>query len=106
MHAHTCTLNQVTVTVGGSKCIIAVKCVSHCTNISINSSWVKSYHDPETILLIHRNGSMSISTAEAGILSSKAVNTSGCSTPSFPITFPFAQISAHLPEKNVGSASV
>jgi len=68
--------------------------------------WVKSYHDPETILLIHRNGSMSISTAEAGILSSKAVNTSGCSTPSFPITFPFAQISAHLPEKNVGSANV
>ena len=60
----------------------------------------------KTILLIHRNGSMLISSAEAGIFSSKAVNTSGCNTPSFPIIFPFEWISAHLPEKNVGSAYV
>ena len=47
---------------------------------------------------------MSNSRAEAGILRSKALITSGCSTPSLPTTSPAATISAHLPGKKVGSA--
>ena len=53
--------------------------------------------------IFYKNGSMSNSRAEAGMLSSKALNTSGCNTPSFPTTFPRATISAHLPGKNVES---
>ncbi len=50
-----------------------------------------------------RNGSMSISMAAAGMLRSKAVRTSGCRTPTFPMTTPLAWTSAHRPGKKVGS---
>ena len=36
----------------------------------------------------YKNGSISISSAEAGMFRSKAVKTSGCSTPSLPTTSP------------------
>ena len=39
-------------------------------------------------IFFHKNGSISISSAEAGMLRSKAVKTSGCSTPSLPTTPP------------------
>ena len=52
---------------------------------------------------IHKKDSMSISSAEAGMFRSKAVNTSGCSTPSLPTTAPLTCMSAHRPGKNVES---
>jgi len=52
---------------------------------------------------VHRNGSMSISMAAAGMPRSKAVITSGWTTPNFPFTLPQTCTSAHLPGKKVES---
>ena len=49
-----------------------------------------------------KNGSMLISTQEQGIVSSNLVITSGWRTPSFPMLWPRAKISAHRPGKNTG----
>ena len=57
-------------------------------------------HTTETHL--HKNGSMLISTQEQGMVSSNLVITSGWRTPSFPMLWPRAKISAHRPGKNAG----
>lgn len=49
---------------------------------------------------LHKNGSMLISTQEQGMVSSNLVITSGWRTPSFPMLWPRAKISAHRPGKN------
>ena len=54
-------------------------------------------------IFFHRKHSISISTAEAGMFKSKEVNTSGCSTPSLPMTWPLTCTSAQRPGKNVES---
>lgn len=51
----------------------------------------------------HKNGSMLISTAEHGLVSSNAVNTLGWMTPILPMTWPFSTTSAQRPGKYVGS---
>lgn len=53
--------------------------------------------------LNHRKGSMSISRAEQGMVSSKRLITSGWRTPRRPTLFPCAKISAQRPGKKVES---
>jgi len=54
-------------------------------------------------LKFYKNGSKLISRAQQGKLSSKLWITSGCKTPTVPITLPFTWIAAHLPGIYVGS---
>lgn len=54
---------------------------------------------------IHRKGSMSISRAEQGMVSSKRVMTSGCRTPRRPTLFPLTKTSAQRPGKKVESSA-
>lgn len=49
---------------------------------------------------LHRKGSILISREEQGMVSSNLVITSGWRTPSFPMLWPRAKISAHRPGKN------
>lgn len=49
---------------------------------------------------LHKNGSILISREEQGMVSSNLVITSGWRTPSFPMLWPRAKISAHRPGKN------
>lgn len=48
----------------------------------------------------HKKGSILISREEQGMVSSNLVITSGWRTPSFPMLWPRAKISAHRPGKN------
>ena len=62
-----------------------------------------SLHSKLLQIIFHKKDSISISTAEAGMFRSKAVSTSGCSTPSLPTTEPLTWTSAQRPGKNVES---
>ena len=57
-------------------------------------------HTTETHL--HKNGSILVSKQEQGRVSSNLVITSGWRTPSFPMLWPRAKISAQRPGKNAG----
>lgn len=59
---------------------------------------------PHNSMGVYKNGSMVISKAEQGMFKSKLLITSGWRTPSWPITWPLAKISAQRPGKKVGSA--